>query len=155
MEKDLRIKRAEVKGEKEVDYPLGFLNKEKFLILHNLRLIDENVFFQTDTLLLHEKFFLILEVKNWYGTILFDRDGQVIRIGDDGTEEGFNNPIPQAKLQVYGLQKWLRLQGIENVNIYYFVATSFPNTILQSVSLNYPVPEKVIHNHQLFLKSIR
>lgn len=153
VEKDLRIKRTEVRGEKEVDYPLGFLNKEDFFILHNLRLLDENGYFQIDSLLLNEKFFLILEVKNWYGTILFDQDGQVIRIGDDGIEEGFNNPIPQAKLQVYRLRKWLRLQGIENINIHYFVVISFPNTIIKSVSPDYPVPEKVIHNHQLFFKT--
>src|SRR5690625_3965179 len=150
VEKDLRIKRTEVRGEKEVDYPLSFLDREDFFILHNLRLLDENGFFQIDTLLLNEKFFLILEVKNWYGTILFDKEGQVIRIGDDGIEEGFNNPITQAKLQVYRLRKWFRLLGIENLNLHYLVVIPFPSTIIKSLSPDCPVPEQVIHNQQLF-----
>ena len=86
------------------------------------------------------------------GTILFGESGQVTRIGDDGIEEGFPNPIPQAKLQQHRLRNWLHSSGISNIPIDYFVVISFPSTIIKSGSPGYPIPKQVVHNSQLLFE---
>ena len=62
---DLKRWRSGIRGEKEIEYPLRFLDEQRYLILHDLRLSDENGYFQIDTLILSESYILILEVKNW------------------------------------------------------------------------------------------
>lgn len=152
IKKDRRIIRSSLKGEREVAYSLKFLNEDDFLILHNLRIGDENGYFQIDFLLLHKNFMLILEVKNWYGTVFFGENNQVTRVGDDGIEEGFPNPIPQVKLQRFRLKKWLHAYGLSNIPVDYYVVISFPSTIIKAVDANHPTPEKVIHNSDLFFR---
>lgn len=149
---DLRMRRSGVRGEKEIEFPLRFLDEQDYLILHNLRLQDQNGFFQIDTLILCERFILILEVKNWSGTLLFGENGQVIRIDAKNKEEGFPNPLPQAKLQQHRLQKWLNNHGQPHTHIDFFVVISFPSTIIKSISPEHPIPEKVVHNNQLFFR---
>src|SRR5690625_1413490 len=149
---DLKRTRTGVRGEQEVDYPLEFLAKEDYLILQHLRLPDQNGSFQIDNIILSEKHILILEVKNWYGTVIFGENGQVIRVGDHGIEEGFPNPIPQAKLQQHRLQKWFHSHGFPNIPIDFFVVISFPSTIIKSASVDIPIPDKVIHNNHLFFE---
>lgn len=149
---DLKRTRTGVRGEKEVDYPLKFLTEQDYLILQHLRLPDQNGSFQIDNLILSEEYMLILEVKNWYGTVIFGENGQVTRVGDHGIEEGFPNPIPQAKLQRHRLQKWLHSHGFPNIPIDFFVVISFPSTIIKSASVDIPIPDKVIHNNHLFFE---
>lgn len=149
---DYRRKRSGEKGEKEVAYSLGFLDENQYIILRNLRLSDQNGFFQIDKLVLTTNYLLILEVKNWYGTIFFHESGQVTRVGDNEVEEGFPNPIPQAKLQRHRLIKWLNQHTTLNIPLDYFVVISFPSTIIKSKPSNYPIPKEVIHNNHLFYK---
>src|SRR5699024_4724976 len=113
---------------------------------------DQNGFFQIDMLILCERYILIVEVKNWYGTIVFGENSQVTRIDSENKEEGFPNPIPQAKLQQYRLRRWLTSQGISNIPIDFLVVISFPSTIIKSAPPKNFIPEKVIHNSQLFFK---
>lgn len=152
IENNYRMMRSSIRGEREVEFPLQFLNKKEYLILHNLRLADENGYFQIDSLLLHENFILILEIKNWYGTIFFGENGQVTRVGDDGKEEGFPNPIPQVKLQKHRLGKWLRSYGLKDLTLDYLVVISLPSTMIKSSSSNHLIPEKVIHNNDLLFR---
>jgi len=42
---DLRMRKSGIRGEKEIEYPLRFLNDREYLILHDLRLRDQNGFF--------------------------------------------------------------------------------------------------------------
>src|SRR5699024_5828549 len=121
-------------------------------ILHDLRLRDQHGFFQIDTLILCEKYLLILEVKNWSGTIVFGENGQVTRIDAEHKEERFPNPIPHAKLQQRRLQNWLNNHGQTNIPIDYFVVISFPSTIVKSESPEHSIPQKIVHNHQLFFR---
>lgn len=148
---DFKKKIAEVKGEKEVDYPLDYLDDEQYIILHNLRLSDENGFFQIDTLILSRKFILILEVKNWQGSIIFGENGQVTRILKD-EEEGFSNPVSQVKMQRYRLQRWLRKHAVNAFEILYFVVISYPSTIIKSSYQHISIPQTVIHNNELFFR---
>lgn len=149
--RDLLIQRAGERGEKAVDYPLGNFHDEEIEIYHSVRLEDRNGYFQIDTLLLTSKLILILEMKNWNGTIVFGENGQVTRVNEAGKEEGFLNPIPQVMLQKHRLQKWLEQKQIENIPIYYFVVISFPETIIKA-SIPGLIPNRVIHCNQLFFK---
>src|SRR5690625_3564839 len=149
---DFKKARTGIRGEKEIDFSLKFLDHQNYLILQHLRLSDQNGAFQIDHLILTRKYILILEVKNWYGTVIFGENGQVIRIGDNDIEEGFPNPIPQAKLQQHRLQKWLNSAGLSNIPINFFVVISFPSTIIKSASAEFPIPEQVIHNNQLLFE---
>lgn len=151
---DLTRERSGLKGEKEVDFALRFLDKRRFYVLHNLRLIDEFGAFQLDTLILSTQFMLILEVKNWYGTVIFGENGQVTRIADDGTEEGFPNPVAQAQLQQHRLIQWLQTRGLPHIPIGFLVVISFPSTIIKSYSPEHPIPKSVIHTNQILLKII-
>jgi len=149
---DFKKARTGIRGEKEIDFSLKFLDEQDYLILQHLRLPDQNGAFQIDHLILTRKYILILEVKNWYGTVIFGENGQVTRIGDNGIEEGFPNPIPQAKLQQHRLQKWLNSNGLTNIPIHFFVVISFPSTIIKSASDEHLIPAQVIHNNQLFFE---
>src|SRR5699024_9213879 len=104
-----------------------------------------------DKLVLSPRYLLLLEAKNWYGTLYFDGERQVIRIGDDGCEEGLPNPITQVKLQCHRLQQWLHTHDFPSMPIHYFVVISFPSTIVKPLYPEYPVPSEVIHSKSLFI----
>ncbi|MBM7551641.1 nuclease-related domain-containing protein [Thalassobacillus pellis] len=97
-------------GEESLDFPLSFLSTQKYRILHNLRLNDGSRFFQLDTLILSPQFLLILEVKNYSGTLTFNTSyNQLIR-EKDGLEEAFPDPVIQVTRQQEQLQAWMQAQ---------------------------------------------
>lgn len=149
---DIKKKQSEVSGEKQVDYPLGFLDKQKYMILHNLRLPDDNGFFQMDTLMLAVYLNLIIEVKNWQGTVIFGENGQVTRRAPDGRDEGFDNPVTQVRTQVHRLQRWFQKNNFAVMPFEYAVVISHPKTIITTSSSNVTIPHEVIHNNELFFR---
>ncbi|WP_180968208.1 nuclease-related domain-containing protein [Cytobacillus massiliigabonensis] len=72
MEADLAKRWAGFRGEQTLDFPLSKLLEKDFMIFHGLRLSNGKHFFQIDTLLLTTYFALVLEVKNYTGTLYFD-----------------------------------------------------------------------------------
>ncbi|MFC4558033.1 nuclease-related domain-containing protein [Virgibacillus kekensis] len=141
-----------IKGEREISYPLSFLPPTDYRILHNLRLPSHDSHFETDSLLMNQQFFTQIEVKNWYGTVYFDGEEQVIRVGDDGKEEGFPSPILQVKLQRDRFRLLLNNLGLPRIPLLYFVVFSFPSTILKPLYPEKPIPKEVIHANALFHK---
>ncbi|WP_243503173.1 nuclease-related domain-containing protein [Cytobacillus oceanisediminis] len=96
---ELNKRRAGYIGEQKLDYYLSFLDEKEYWIYHGLRLSNGSQFFQIDTLLLTKEFAMILEVKNWNGTIIFEPEfHQLIRIHNE-KEEAFHDPISQAEHQ--------------------------------------------------------
>lgn len=144
--------KAGLKGEREVGFTLRFLDEHKYLILRSLRLEDEFGGFQMDNLLLTEKYYLILEVKNWYGTIFFGPNGQVTQQGDHNQEKGFEDPVKQAELQRHRLLRWLQKHGIDAMPIETLAVISFPRTIIKSEPPTNYIPPEVIHTNQLLSK---
>lgn len=147
-----RNHRTGYNGEQSLDFVLSFLPENKFNILHNLRIEDEYGAFQIDTLLLSCYFSLIIEVKNVYGTITFDELGQTIRTQDDGTQQGFNNPIEQVSLQRFRLHRWLELHQFPQLPIENLVVYSNPYTILKNVTKCEKVTNSVLHKEGLISK---
>ncbi|GAB3789348.1 nuclease-related domain-containing protein [Virgibacillus kimchii] len=149
---DIKKKQSEINGEKQVDYPLGFLDEQKYFILHNLRLPDDHGSFQMDTLLLVVNLNLIIEVKNWQGTVIFGENGQVTRRTPDGREEGFDNPVTQVRTQVHRLQKWFQKNNFPVMPFEYVVVISHPKTMITTSSPKVKIPHEVIHNNELFFR---
>lgn len=149
IKQDLIKYKTGYKGELAVNYPLRFLSEEKFLILHDLRLKDSISYFQIDTLIICSKFCLILEVKNYYGTLLFDEDfNQMTRIVDN-KEEGFKNPILQVNRQKIQLNNWLRINNFQHIPIKKLVVISSPKTIIKSTSPSKLISSTVVHSDAL------
>ncbi|MGE6260368.1 nuclease-related domain-containing protein [Heyndrickxia sporothermodurans] len=100
IERDLKKRWKGYRGEQSLDYFLQFLPRGKYLIFHDLRLKGEQNFFQMDTLILSPFFALIIEVKNYSGTLIFDTElNQFTRINHQNKEEGFQDPIARARRQ--------------------------------------------------------
>lgn len=149
--RDSQNLRAGYKGELSLDFPLSFLSRQEHLIFHNLRIPDQNGFFQIDILILSSRFIAIVEVKNVFGQILFDSMGQVIRKTEE-IEEGFTNPIDQVNLQHHRLLRWLRQFNFPPIPLEKVVVYSNPNTIIKNVTNNETVTETVIHKEKIQMK---
>jgi len=143
---------AGYKGEKSVQYPLSFLSPEKYFILHDIRLQYQDFYFQIDTLVLSEKYALILEIKNIYGTIIFDQTfHQLIRVVN-GKEEGFPSPLTQIKRSEKLLKHWFDEQNFPDIPILSLVVISNPNSVIKSIPKDPSLPNQVIRSDFLPLK---
>ncbi|MEW4285674.1 nuclease-related domain-containing protein [Priestia koreensis] len=146
-EKLYRLK-AGYRGEREIDYPLSFLQEDTYWILHDLRLFDGSHYFQIDTLVISQRFALILEVKNFKGVLVLEESfQQMIRIIDE-KKEGFPNPVFQLERQKNQLKKWFAFHHIAPIPIEGLVVISRPQTILQSTP-NHPHIHTMIHAEKI------
>jgi hypothetical protein len=114
IEGELARYKAGFRGEQTLDYYLSYLPEKEYFIFHDIRLSDGIHYFQMDTLLLSLKYLLIIEVKNFYGTLFFDHTfHQLIRTAN-GNEEAYPDPILQVKTQQNKLEKWLEINKFSN-----------------------------------------
>ncbi|WP_436372190.1 NERD domain-containing protein [Cytobacillus sp. BC1816] len=136
-----------------MDFPLDFLDSKEYFILHDLRLPDNDRFFQIDTLILTKKFALILEVKNITGILHFDTVyNQLIRI-KNGKEQVFPCPLIQVNRQASQLRSWINANvSIENLPVYSFVVISNPHTGIKVIPPYIDLSRKVIHRNTLPIK---
>lgn len=144
-------RRAGFQGELSLDYFLGYL-PEDLLILHDLRLHDGKRYFQIDCLILTSSFVLILEVKNFSGTLIFDSEfNQMIRIIND-KEEAFPDPISQVERQKTNLKNWFNTHGFPLLPIETLVLVSNPHTIIKTSQNSHQTSQKVIHSANLITR---
>ncbi|MFD2750868.1 nuclease-related domain-containing protein [Virgibacillus siamensis] len=151
--KDELIKeKTGLKGENDVQFMLRFLPTDDHYHHRNPRISCTDSHFEIDNLMMYGMQFLAVEVKNWYGTIFFDGDKQVIRRDDHGVDTGMLNPIPQVKLQMHRLRLLLNKMNLPHIPLHYFVVFSSPKTIIKPLYPENPVPKEVIHANQVFFK---
>lgn len=131
IEQDYRAWRAGYKGELQTDYRLSFLPEKGYLILRDLRLADEEWYFQIDTLILTLRYILLIETKNYTGTLFFDKDSQQIIQTKDGQEKSYDNPINQVRMQAWHLKRWLKGHKINIPPIYQLVTISNSSTVIK------------------------
>ncbi|RIW31331.1 NERD domain-containing protein [Bacillus salacetis] len=144
---------AGYKGEQSIDYFLSFLGEKEYHIFHSLRLYDGTNFFQIDTLLASYRHILILEVKRIAGILQFEPEfNQFIRITEDNKMEPYADPIVQAERQKFQLIKWLRKNNTFDIPVETLVVSTSPKAVLQSLSHDKTVQEKVIHKETLPFK---
>lgn len=153
IEQDLTKYKVGYQGEKSIDYHISFFNKDNYLIIHDVRLLDyDNRYFQIDTIILSKKMILILEVKNIAGTLYFDNTfNQLIRT-IDGKEEAFTNPVVQVERQKFQLHSWLLQNKYEKLPIIPLVVLSNPKTIIKTSSNHKEISQKVLHSEILYKK---
>lgn len=146
IEEELAKSLAGFYGEQSLDYHLAFLPDKKYLILHDLRIPEnENRYFQIDTLVLCERFFLILEVKNISGTLFFDQSfHQLIRKIND-KEDGFPDPVLQVRRQQLQLELWLSKHRFPSMPIVSLIIISNPSTIIKTAPQQGQILQEVIH----------
>lgn len=150
--RDLLIRRAGLRGEKEIDYYLSLLNENDFYILQDLRLPLGANHFQMDFLLLSPQFALIIENKHMPGIIEFDSDfSQVLRRHNDKTEV-YDDPIVQVNRQLNQLQTWLKLHRIPLLPFEFLVTYSHPGSILQNPSKNPEIYNRICRSTKLVMK---
>ncbi|MGD6849476.1 nuclease-related domain-containing protein [Rossellomorea aquimaris] len=119
-------------GEKSIDYYLNLLPSEHFYILHDLRLFVNGCYFQIDTLLLTNRFAIIIEVKNIAGTVDFDTTfNQMIQL-KNGVEIALPDPTIQVSMQESQFRKWLNHHHLPLIPIRTIIVISNPHTIIRS-----------------------
>lgn len=148
---DLAKREAGFQGEKNFRYHLNSVPQEDFRIFYDLRLNVGDTFFQIDALLLSQFFGIIFEVKNFYGTLTFDsKFNQLIRTVNH-KEEGFPNPLIQAKKHQRLLDLWLKKNKLPPIPIECLVVISYSSTILRTTE-NSNINDKVIHAENITFK---
>ncbi len=152
IEKDLAKQLRGFKGEKALAYYLDFLPEKDFYIFHNLRLPTGKYHFQLDFLILTARYIFIPECKNFFGTLVFDEPfKQLIRVMNN-EEEGFQDPVSQAKWHKKQLQDWRGLNHFpSDVPIGFLVVISDPATIIKAVP-NSPETRRHVVHAQVFLE---
>ncbi|CAM3554144.1 nuclease-related domain-containing protein [Aeromicrobium ponti] len=153
IESDQTRRLAGYKGEQAIDFYLSKLPEKEFLIFHDLRLSNGRYFFQIDTLLISASFALVLEVKNYGGTLFFDPDfNQLIQTNNKGETKGYPNPIEQASQQSAELKKWFQKPNFA-IPVEFLIIISKPSTILKTAPGYSKMLQKVQHA-QFLLRSI-
>lgn len=149
IKENLNKREAGYKGESSVDFYLSFLEEKNYFIFHDIRLQDQSRFFQIDTLLLSEKFVLIIEVKNIAGTLYFDPVFKQLIRTKEGKETAFPDPLIQIQRHELQLKNWLLKNRLPTAPIHSLVVISNPQTVIRTASENRELSSKVIHRENL------
>jgi hypothetical protein len=149
IEDDLARRVAGYRGEQSLEYYLkNFIPEKDYMIFRGLRIPIGNTAFQLDTLLISLYFALIIEVKNYSGTLYFEQDfGQVIQTSK-GISKVIPNPILQVKRQQQQLLKWIASHQFKKLPIEYLVTISNPSTKLETAPGNKEVTNRILHNER-------
>jgi ribosomal protein L37AE/L43A len=132
IEQDYKAWRAGYKGELQTDYRLSFLPEKGYHIFRDLRLADEDWHFQIDTLILTLRYILLIETKNYSGTLFFDKDSEQIIQTKVDIEKSYDNPITQVTMQAWHLKRWLKHYKFQVPPIYHLVVISNSSTIIKT-----------------------
>lgn len=151
-EKKLYRKRAGYKGEKTLDYYLEQIDHSEMLILHDLRIPINRTHFQIDTLIITPYFLLIIDSKNYAGTLIFLPEfNQLIRVQNE-IEEVFPDPILQTKIQASQLKAFLEKHHITPPPIENLVAISNSQAIIKNPTNDKEVSYRVFRSANVAFK---
>jgi hypothetical protein len=143
---------AGYRGEKSLAFHLSMLPDSQYLILHGLRLLYRQYYFQIDILLLCSTFAMVLEVKNMTGELSFEKNFNQATRKRNGVEERIINPISQARLQARKLKDWLRDHNYTEIPIHYFFVNSNEKTIIRTEARNEQMIQHICNSENLLEK---
>ncbi|WP_188632271.1 nuclease-related domain-containing protein [Lentibacillus kapialis] len=136
-------------GEKNVDYKLSTYPCKDFFVFQGVRLENPPFYFQIDSLILTKKALYILEIKNQKGTFKYDSEQRQLTQSVNGEIKSYKDPILQAEAQKTHLQSWLAQHNIFNIPIETLVVVAYPSTVIENVTKDADVYNKIIHNESL------
>lgn len=111
LKQDLSMYKAGLKGEKSINFFLYPIIYKNYLRFHNLRLYYHGQNFEIDLLLITNQFLLIIEVKNYRGSLYLDHDsGGLVQVFED-QEKLYQDPTLQVERQRDLLSEWLKQKG--------------------------------------------
>ncbi len=150
IKENLAKRNSGYQGELSINYPLSFLHEQDYFIFHDLRLNISDHYFQIDTLVICQKFILIIEVKNITGTLFFDQEFHQLIRTNNGEEAVFPDPIIQLYRQMFQLKQWLNSkQIVKTIPIVPLVVISNPNAIIRTSPENKRINEIVVNRYYL------
>ncbi|WP_162297897.1 nuclease-related domain-containing protein [Halalkalibacillus sediminis] len=126
--KTLRREKSGFSGEKKIDFYLHRL-QFPYVGLHSVRLAQNQVHFQVDTLMITPTFITLVEIKNHSGTIRF-HSGKMHQ-DYNGTTESYDDPITQVNEQKELLRAWLDERGYTDYPLETLVVMGNSNSHLQ------------------------
>lgn len=138
-------------GEKTINYFLGLLPPNNYHIFHDLRLPAGDSYFQIDALLLSPKFVLIIEGKNFSGTLFFEKN-QLTQEKNE-MKKTYQNPLSQATRHKILLSNWFEKYQISLIPIEHLVCISNTSTTI-NISPGYMEAEKRVCKAVALLKKI-
>lgn len=153
VEGNLKKLSAGYRGEKTVDYFLNLLPSKRHHIFQGLRLPIGNNFFQIDSLLMSTKSGLLIESKNFAGTLLFEKNQLTRTLKGTDEIEIFQNPLTQANRHKILLKYLFEKNKIPIIPIEHLVciANTSSNIIISS---GYTEAEKRITRAENLLHKI-
>lgn len=129
IEESISLLKAGYWGEQTLNYHLSLLPSKSFHIFHDIRLPTENSYFQIDAFLLSEKFGLIIDSKNYSGTLTLDKF-QLTQVIND-LKKVYQNPISQTNRHIILLNNLFSANQIPNLPIENLVCFSYSTSILK------------------------
>ncbi|MFC4410627.1 nuclease-related domain-containing protein [Chungangia koreensis] len=119
--------RAGYNGESNVDRHLSKISPTpQLIVLQDINIqINPQWFIQIDTLIITNRYILILEIKSYRGILHFEEDPYtLIQIND---EDSFVRRCPQLQARSYieGIKEWLNRHGF-NLPVYANIVLGFP-----------------------------
>ncbi|MBT2697258.1 NERD domain-containing protein [Bacillus sp. ISL-40] len=146
----IRILRSGYNGEKTIKYYLDQIPEHKYHIFYGLRLPIGNTFFQIDTLLLSNKFILILDAKNHSGTLRFEINQLIHEYGDN--RDVYENPVAQVNRHKILLRYLFEKFKIPPVPIENLITVCKPSTEIIIQQGYQEAAQKVIRAYDLLKK---
>jgi Nuclease-related domain len=140
------------RGEQSLDYFFRYLPPINLNLLHQIRLLHQEYFFQIDSLIITPNFILIIECKNVAGHCYFESPfDPMIRTLND-TREAFDNPVEQVKRQSYHLMSILSMLKYPRIPIESLVVMTNPKAITEFHPTYKEARSKVIKSSGLVTK---
>jgi hypothetical protein len=159
IEQQIRMLEIGKAGEQSLLFEL----KNSFLpimILHDVYIEHKRLNAQFDFIVVTRQFFMVIEVKRYYGNITVNEKGEFIRTVNRGSrivfKEGMYNPVRQVERQVEILRSLLiDHKVIERTPIRYAVAFANAKTVIDLKNAPKEVKDKVFRSDGIvsFLKS--
>jgi hypothetical protein len=115
---------AGYQGEKALDYYFRSLPQQKYHILHDLNLPDNEFNCQIDTLLLTSEFVLVIGVKNMAGKLHFDTENEQFIQTVNEKEKGYPYPIAQEEWHQKYITNLLAAHHFPPIPVVYLVVIS-------------------------------
>lgn len=147
---EIRRREAGYQGEKRLDYFLSLLAADNYFLLNNLRMEVGDHAFEIDTVMVTNYFILLLDAKNYSGSLYFDQKLKTCTRTYKDQVEAIPDPLSQAYLHNYQMKNFWKLHKLTTLPILSLVIVTHPSTTFSTnPGLENELNQKVIHADHL------